>query len=135
MDGRGVRLSYTARAVWTWDVCKGRASAARMTLYRGARTGEEALRLGMREADFEWDVTRGFCSVRGLHLTEKQTKGTVGACPYWCFEPYRTAKRGRVFLCGHQVCFACEFASRPRADHRGAVDTRCQCGVPVRYLN
>ena len=135
MDGRGVHLPYNSLVVWTWDTCKVRGSAARMRLYREVRTGRGAIRLGMRVADFEWDLTRGFCAVRGLHLTFAQTRGSVGTCP-WCFESYRVAKRGRVFLCGHQVCFACEFASRRRGDHRGAVgDIRCWCGVPIRYLD
>ena len=107
---------------WTFDVCKLAESARRMGGYRASATRDEALRNGMLVPDYPYDVQHGLCTVVGFQLSFTDTMGTAGTCPN-CFGSYMAKKRGRVFVCGHQVCFACE-------QEPNLLQLRCQCGRP-----
>jgi hypothetical protein len=108
--------------VWTYDVCKAKKSGTRMGGYRKSRSFDEGLRNGMFRADFLHDVQRGMCTIEGFQLSFEDTIGSAGECTT-CFRPYKLMKRGRVFTCGHQVCFVCEQAP-------SVLRLRCRCGQP-----
>jgi hypothetical protein len=109
---------------WAWGNSKKGKSKARLEAYRNATTYAEAINLGMREADFEFDVMHQICAVEGLLLPRAAVKaGLQGEC-FVCLGKFTRNPRGRMFRCRHQACYDCEA-------NAGVINMRCACGNEI----
>ena len=119
------------RCVWTeaQGVKRG-VCMVRLQGYSGQGTYGDALRFGMRPADWPFDVVHGLCTIQGFRLPKammKRCRDQQNRC-FVCHEPFSKLIRGRVYRCRHQVCYDCD-----DVPHNLRV-TRCGCGRDAVHL-